>query len=176
MGLSIADQYYVKAFDNYPFEIENTVENLSYALSYDEHHVQANCLMGQVQMYIFKDFKEATNFFEQALVSSLDYPDTYKHYSRLKIWLGEFDSAWKLINYAMKVKGMHKGIMLRRKATICEFKGDFESANAFLNDSKIYSTDTESTEFIEKEIKRIKVKMKEVKKNKPTRSAKRARR
>ena len=48
MGLSIADQYYVKAFDNYPFEIENTVENLSYALSYDEHHVQANCLMGQV--------------------------------------------------------------------------------------------------------------------------------
>ena len=168
MGLSIADQYYLKAFDSYPFEMEKVVENLNYALSYDDVHAPANCMMGCVQMYVVKHFESAKIYFDQALVGDLNYPDTYKNYSLLLIWLGEFERAMKLIKYGLKVKGMDRKILFHREATIHEMRGDFEKVKSILKATKAYSMDENTTKDIEKEISRIKKKIKDVKQHKTT--------
>ncbi|MEN8119440.1 MAG: hypothetical protein ABFS35_03800 [Bacteroidota bacterium] len=33
MSITLADQYYIKAIDNYPYNLEESIENLNYALS-----------------------------------------------------------------------------------------------------------------------------------------------
>lgn len=166
--------WYQKAFDCYPFEIETVVENLNYALSYDTDHAQANCLMGCVQMYVLKNFKLAKTYFDQALVGSLDYPDTYKNYALLLIWLGEFESALKLIKYGLKIPGMDKRTLLSREAMIQEMRGNFVDAKSILKASKVYSLDEDTTKRIEKEITRLKQKMKEHKQKKVSAKVQRA--
>lgn len=166
MGASIADQYYLKAFDNYPYDIEVVVENLSYALSYDENHAQSNYLMACVHMYVFKKFDTAVEYFDQALVSDLNYPDTYKNYSKLLIWLGEFEKANKLISFGLKVKGMDRKALLLSKASIYELRGNLEEAKKILKDVRIYCLDSSATDHIEKELSRLKNKTKKIKQKK----------
>ena len=81
MSISIADTYYLKAVSNYPWNLDEATENLNYALSYDEHHAPANCLMGRLYMEILKDFDKAGSYFEQAIINDLQYVDTYKWFS-----------------------------------------------------------------------------------------------
>ena len=78
MSLTIADQYYLKAVDFYPYDLAQTTEALNYALSYDSEHSQANCLMGRLHMEVLKNFETAEQYFEAAIVSNLQYVDTYK--------------------------------------------------------------------------------------------------
>jgi len=42
MELTTADQYYLKASCSYPFDLESTIENLNYALSYDYEHASTH--------------------------------------------------------------------------------------------------------------------------------------
>ena len=42
---TLADKYYLKAVDSYPHNLEESVESLTLALSYDGEHVGANYLM-----------------------------------------------------------------------------------------------------------------------------------
>lgn len=166
MSFTIADQYYLKAYENYPYDYENVVENLSYALSYDESHARANHLMGCVQMYILKEFKSAKDYFEQALIGDLDFPDTYKNYSKLLIWIGEFEKAEKLIRYGLTVKGMDKKALLVNKASIYEVNGQLKVTKKILKLAKAYCFDESNTTHIDKELSRIKKKMKKDKRKK----------
>ncbi|MCG8582088.1 MAG: hypothetical protein MI866_19340 [Bacteroidales bacterium] len=43
---TLADQYFIKALDQYPYSLEEAIENLGYALSQDGEHSGANYLMG----------------------------------------------------------------------------------------------------------------------------------
>ena len=174
MGSTIADQYYLKALDNYPFDFENVVENLNYALSYDEQHAHANHLMGCVQMYILKRFDLAIEYFDQALIGDLNFPDTYKNYSRLLVWLGEFEKAEKLIQFGLKVKGMDRKALYLRQANILELKGNFEEAKKVLKDIRVYCLDELATKQIEDELSRIKKKIKHVKQKKVSAKGKQA--
>ena len=56
MALTLADQYYIKALAGYGYDLEEVVENLNYALSYDHEHSGANYLMGKVYMEQFQKF------------------------------------------------------------------------------------------------------------------------
>lgn len=38
MAFNLADQYFVKALGMYDYDLEEVVENLNYALSYDPEH------------------------------------------------------------------------------------------------------------------------------------------
>ncbi len=62
MGISFADQYYLKAWDNYNYDIAEVIENLNYALSYKSDHSNANCLMGRVYSEQIYDPKLATHY------------------------------------------------------------------------------------------------------------------
>ena len=45
---NLANNYLFKALDAYPYDLEETIEALTYALSYDEKNTVALCLMGRV--------------------------------------------------------------------------------------------------------------------------------
>ena len=66
MATLLADGYYLKAMENYPWELSEALENLNYTLSYDPEHAGANCLMGQLQMHYLKNYQAAEEYFEAA--------------------------------------------------------------------------------------------------------------
>jgi len=165
MSTSIADAYYLKALCNYPYGMEEATENLNYALSYDENHAQSNCLMGRLQMEILKNFDKAAFYFEQAIVNDLQYVDTYKWFSLLKIWTGEFDKAEKIIDYGLKVKGMDKPMLYHRKALILEAQGYPLKALKLISFAMRCSLSDPYVTFFKNEISRIQDKRKAGKKH-----------
>lgn len=160
MDLSIGDQYYLKAKDYYPYNLEFVVENLNYALSYDDEHAPANCLQGLIYMYHLKDYQKALASFTVALQGDLNYIDTYKHASLLNIWLGNYEQAQKLIQYGLRVRGMDATILLSHQAYIHEYKGEFKQAKTILKKVKTLSINPYMIHKIEADLKRIKTKSK----------------
>lgn len=164
MSLSLADQYYLKAHDNYIWNIEETVESLNYALSYDEEHAASNCLMGRLLMEKLKRFDEAAHYFELALLADPNYVDTYKHFSRLLIWLGKLDRAEKLIQQGAGKKGMSKLIMIKRSAALLEAKGQIDLAIKEVRRGRLLSSSDIDYNFFNAEKDRLKRKIKKHKK------------
>ena len=160
MSLNAADQYFLKALDHYPYDLEETVEALTYALGYDDEHCQSNCLMGRIFMEQMKEYEMADYYFEKALMSDFTYPDTFKYYSLLKIWKGEFPKAQKIINYSLRVRGMDRAIMLHRKAMVYECTGRFIEAKLCLQQIKLISQNEKWIKYAEEELSRLKKKVK----------------
>ena len=88
MNLDLGTQYYLKALDYYPYNLESAIENLQYALSCEAEHPQALCLMGQIYMYQLKEYKQAKRYFQSSIAADINYPDNYRFLSILHIWLG----------------------------------------------------------------------------------------
>jgi len=160
MDLNLADQYYLKASNYYPYNLEFTIENLNYALSYDDEHPSANCLSGMIYMYHLKDFEKAADRFYAALKSNINYPETYKHYSLLRLWEGEFDRAQKIIDRGMQVRCMDKSSLLIIQSIRYEWEGNFKEAKMILLRAKLLSVDNEKIEEIDSYLSRIKDKLK----------------
>lgn len=159
MDVNTADQYYLKALAEFPYDLESVIENLNYTLSYDEEHTQAYCLLGLVNMYAMKDYRKAESCFEKALQCDLSYPDTYKYFSLLKIWLGEMEQANKIINYGLKVKGMDQAALLKYKALAHECIGEFDQAKNVLKQAKLHAIDNCKLTAIDDCLSRIKTKI-----------------
>ena len=164
MEITLADQYYLKAMNSYPWRIADALENLNYALSYDENHAQAWCLQGIVHMYSLKNYSEAQAAFNKSIRADLSHVDAYKHLSLLKIWKGETERAYKLIDYALKLEGMDRAVMLGLKAMAMEIQGRFKTATDILETAKLLSLDCDTINWLNKNQKRVKAKSKQQKK------------
>lgn len=160
MGLRTVDQYYLKALDNYPFDLEAVAENLNYALSYDPDHGPANCLMGRTYMEHVKDYAKAAEFFDKAIIGDMDFPDTYKFYSLLKSWQNDYSGAMKIIDYGMKVKGIDKVFLIHIKSIIYESQGAYTKAEIQIQNALKFSFEKNRNEFFKNELSRIKKKIK----------------
>lgn len=159
MSLTIADQFYLKALDNYPWDLESSIENLNYALGYDDH-AQTNCLMGRLYMDYLKDYHLASEYFQQALLVDMYFIDTYKYFSLLKIWLGDYIGAKKLIQYGLKLKGMNPVILRSRMALIYECQGQLPLAKQSLRQAMMECLCEEQSAEIFQQLSRIKRKIK----------------
>lgn len=160
MGLTNADNYYLKALDYYPYDMEFAVENLNYALGYDDEHAPSNCMIGKIYMYQLKDYHRAGQYFYKALKSDKNFTDTYKYYSLLRIWQGEYERAQSIINRGMTIIGMDKSILLRHGAIIHECTGNYKQAKKVLKQAKLFSIDMDRIEKFDNDITRIKKKIK----------------
>ena len=163
MSITLADQYFLKALDNYEYDIELSVESLNYALSYNESHAAANCLLARILMEKLKDFPCAMHCFEMALLEDPDYVETYKYYSMLLIWMGDFKKAERIIETGMGKTGMPKLIMMQRKATLLETQGKINLAILELKRGRLLSTSTFDFEYFDNELKRLKKKCRRLK-------------
>lgn len=156
----LATTYYLKAKDSYPYDLEETFESLSYALSYDESHAASHCLMGRFYAEQAQDYTESFYHFEQALLKDMTYISTYYYYADALITYGEFDRVKRLLKYAKGVKGICLSCVLQRKALLKEKQGKLIKAKNLLNKAKQMSTNNGEISFIEEELKRIKSKIK----------------
>ena len=157
---NLATKYYLKAKDRYPYDLEEVVESLNYALSYDEEHAAAHSLMGRFYMEQVSDYQEAFYHYEQALIFDIDFVDTYYHYSKALIMYGDFDTARELLRYAQKIKGICTSCILQRKALLSEREGKLLKAKKMLDKAILRSIDNDEIDFLERELKRIKNKIK----------------
>lgn len=160
MAITLADQYYLKALDGYSYDIEVSIENLNYALSYDPDHVGANCLMGQLYIEYFKDYDKAEACFQTALSSDPRHITTGKEYCYLLIRLRKFDMALKLVMHLYQIPGVDLAMAMHLEALIHEYRKDFSKAKKLLSDAMGEAYNSESMYFLKGEIRRVEVKEK----------------
>ncbi|HMS67282.1 MAG TPA: hypothetical protein PKD18_04065 [Saprospiraceae bacterium] len=166
MGTTLADEYFLKAWSNYPFCAEDALEPLNYALSFDEEHAPSLCLMGRLQMEILKNFKTAKHYFECALLADSDYVETYKYYSLLLIWLGDLTNAERILKMGENKPGFSKLVAITRRASILENSGKVKEAILLLKTGRNLSNCSKTFDFFKDELIRLERKIKKPKKKK----------
>ncbi len=159
MALTLADQYYLKALDDYDYDLEVVVENLGYALGYDSEHAGANHLMGKLYMEKFRKFDLAEEYFIASLASEPSNVDACESYSRLLIRTGKFPEALKLIRYASGLSGAVISKFLQLEALVHELQKDFGKAKELLQAAVLESYDSHYIYFLNQEIDRVEKKM-----------------
>lgn len=155
MAISMADQYYIKALDYYPYSLEDVLENLNYALSYDGEHARANCLMGRLYLEQLGDCERAEIYFQAALAYDPRHADTCEHYARLLVRLRAFTRAQKLLVYARKLPDARLAQLLQLEALIQEQQHKFAAARELLRSAMLETYEAELMEAIEADLKRV---------------------
>jgi tetratricopeptide (TPR) repeat protein len=164
--MNITETYYLKALAHFPLELEECIENLNYALSYDGDYAPALCLMGRIYTDEVKNYTVAMEYYNKALASDLTYPETFIHYSKLLLTLERLEELSTLLDTAFKVPGIDKSTLYHTKALGREQEGKFEEALEFFHKALRFSFNGEMDEFLSSEIKRIEGKQKKLKRKK----------
>ena len=161
MGLTLADTYYLraKAAGRYS-DWEEVCETLNYALSYDEKHCAALCLLGEIYAKQLSMYKEAFECFDKVIALDNTYVEVYYLYGKYLIWNNNIARAQKLIVYAFTIEGIDKAELYWLMAYSLEVKQYYATALKMLRKAQIETYNESHTYFLEKEVKRIKKKMK----------------
>ncbi|MFT5645515.1 MAG: tetratricopeptide (TPR) repeat protein [Aureispira sp.] len=164
MDTNLLNNYVLKAIDAYPYELQETVENLNYALSYENDNAYALYLMGCLQAEQFEDYEKAKQYFAEALANKMDCIKVYPKYILVLIWNHDFDEAQKLIDFTHTVKAVGKGELLVLQASLFECQEAYKKALKTFKKAKLFVYNNSYTSFIESEMNRVKNKLKPKKK------------
>ena len=156
---NLLDKYIYQALDAYPNYLEETIEALNYALSYDDKNPIALSLMGQIHAEKLRDYEGAKKYYQQALSEDLYCLDVYPKYIQVLLLNEDLNEAEKLIEFALTIKGINKALILLKKAILFERKGKYKKALSLVKLSKQYNYDNSFLELIESDKKRIKDKI-----------------
>lgn len=154
------DKYLFQALDNYPYCLEETIESLDYALSYDDKNTMALCLYARIQAEQLSNYEEAKNYFQQALAININAVEIYSHYIQTLILNEDFEEAEKLINFALTVKGVNKVGILTQKIQLLEIKKEFKLAKKLIKEVRLQVVNSDFDHFIEQSKTRIDAKLK----------------
>lgn len=168
MAINTADQYYLKAEDAYGYDIGETIENLNYALSYDEEHIQANLLMAKVLAWEFENWQEAEQYFTRIIAIDPNHSAVIDPYVDMLIYIGKWDKAEKLLHYAISIKGVDRGLVYYRMAIILEKRGQLRAAVKMLEAAEMQAYFQEDFTFIKTVKERVKEKIKLISGDKKT--------
>lgn len=157
---TIADQYYLKALDSYPYDLESSLENVLYCLSYNEEHAGANCLMGQICAFQLKDRQRAVYHFDLAISADPELPSIYESYSWLLIDMKKLKKAEKLMRYAVNINGIEKSMVYHRMALILEIRKQYKLSKEYLLHAIDSSINENERTILKLELSRVKSKMK----------------
>lgn len=160
MATTLADIYYLKALENYPYELSEVYENLNYSLSYDENHAAANCLMGRLQMHYLKDLQAAEEYLEAALAVDPDFACAYENLIELYLYQKRVMKAQRVLEYAQKIPGVSRAFVLGQMSRILEIKGSFSIAKHYLKVALTEAREQEEQELWQSELERLKRKIK----------------
>jgi len=163
---NLLDKYLFQALDAYPYNLEEAVESLNYALSYDDKNPTALCLMGQIYAENLRNYEVAKEYYQQALAEDIYALDVYPKYINVLLWNEDYDEAEKLIDFALTLKGTDKAVLYLKKGILFEQKQEYKAALKSLKTSKIYAYNNYFISDIEGDEKRIKDKMPKQKKKK----------
>jgi len=173
MEIQTHNLYLFKALDAYPYELEETIEALNYALSYDPNDVEALRLMGLVYSEQLRDYEQAKLCFQRALAEKIEYAKVYPDYIYALTRNGDHEEAFKLIEYAKKVKGIDRALIFLMEGQLLERCKDYKAAVKALEEAKLSGLNSSFVGFVKNEISRVKDKMPgKKKKKKPKKKSK----
>lgn len=164
MGTNLRNSYVLKALDAYPYDLEETLEALNYALSYNNKDVHALCLMGRMYSEQLQDYETAKQYFVEALSEGIEVHYIYLHFIQTLLWNDDYREAENLIDYALRVKGIDKGSLLLKKGQLYEATGKYKLALATLKEAKKGGLNNSFVDYVKGEISRVKSKVKPKKK------------
>ncbi len=162
MAISLADQYYIKALDDYPYNLEEAIENIHYALSYDADHTGALFLMGSFCMEHLQDYPQAESYFLNALAVNPNVMKTNCKYAELLMMIGEYEKSEKLIAYTKTIKGCDLGYLFYIEGFLHEYQQQFEWSVQCFQKAGMHSYNSDFMELTEKCIERVKTKIKQI--------------
>ncbi|MEG0761392.1 hypothetical protein [Chryseobacterium sp.] len=152
-------KYYFEALDNYPYNLPDCLEALNYALSYDPEDADSLCLMGRIYSEMLTDYEKAKLYFKEAMQCDVTNLNTPKYYIKCLLDNEDLQEAEKLINYALKIKGIDRSILLFYRALLSEIRGSFVNALKFLKEAEKYCLTSQSLDLMKNRKKFIKSKM-----------------
>ncbi len=164
MATQLAESYYLKALENYPWELSEALEQLQYALSYNNQHPAANCLMGQLQMEYLKNPTEAEYYFEQALVFDAHFTCAYEHLVKLYISQNRLRKAERVLYFMQKLPMVKQTFLFAGISTILEKRGALKLAKQNMQMALACAENQDELTFFQEEVNRLKVKTKTLKK------------
>ena len=133
------DKYLFQALDNYPYSLEETIESLDYAMSYDSKNTTALCLYGRIQTEQLQNYEEAKRYFQEALAINIDAVAVYPYYIETLLLNEDYEEASKLIDFAMTIKGINKMVILLKKVQLLERQQDIKGAIKLMKEVKLVS-------------------------------------
>ncbi|MFP3596310.1 tetratricopeptide repeat protein [Chryseobacterium sp. SIMBA_029] len=152
------NKYYFEALDNYPYSLPDCLEALNYALSYDPEDADSLCLMGRIYSEMLIDYEKAKLYFEEAMQYDVTNLNTPQYYIRCLLDNEDLEEAEKLIEYALKIKGIDKCRILILKALLFEIRLEYKTALEQLKEAKKYSYAQSMLDFLNGKVKFIKAK------------------
>jgi tetratricopeptide (TPR) repeat protein len=166
------DKYLFQALDNYPYSLEETIESLDYAFSYDAKNTMVLCLYGRIQAEQLWNYEEAKNYFQEALAINIHALEVYPYYLKTLILNEDYDEAQKLIDFALTIKGINKSDIFVQKAILLEAQREFKKALKEIKNAKLTTLQFAfDSDIIEVE-KRIKGKIELLEKKKKSKESK----
>lgn len=160
---TIQNRYYFQALDNYPYNLEEAVMALNYALAYDANDADSLCLIGRLHHEVLRDYSAARKYFEEALAADVYTLSVYPYFADCLLALEEMEHAKKLIDFALTLKGMDKGVMLQKKATYYERLGKWNKALDNIRQATQYVSCTQEMDVLDEREKLIERKKKKTK-------------
>jgi tetratricopeptide (TPR) repeat protein len=139
--MKTVDKYLFQALDNYPYCLEETIESLDYALSYDNKSVMALCLYGRVYAEQLNDYDMAKQYYQEALAVDINAVTVYPFYLNALLLNEDYDEANTLIDFALTIKGINKAAIMFKKARLLERQNDIKGALKYLKEIKLQQSD-----------------------------------
>lgn len=164
MAISLADQYYIKALDDYPYNMEQALENINYALSYDDEHAGALFLMGSFCMDLLNDYEKAETYFLRAMAVQSDMLKLNFKYAELLLIFKEYDKVANLMAYTKTIRGCDEGNVFLVEGFMHEQKGNLELAKDAFHNAALNGFNSDFVEFAETAKKRVLSKIEKLKK------------
>lgn len=157
-------KYLFQAMDAYPYNLEETIESLNYAISCDDNNALAIGLLARVYAEQLHQYKQAIQLYNRALKVNLHEVSLYPHFVNALLWNEDWEQAQKLISFALKVKGVDKGLMHLKQAMLFEYKQQYKKALRWAEKSRELSFNDAQIAHVDSVIKRIKRKINKFKK------------
>ncbi|WP_312390356.1 hypothetical protein [Chryseobacterium sp.] len=153
------NKYYFEALDNYPYSLPECLEALNYALSYDPEDADSLCLMGRIYSEMLSDYEKAKLYFEEAMLYDVNNLNTPQYYIKCLLDNEDFHEAARLIEYALKIKGIDKATIWFYRSLLSEKRGSLKNALKFLDESAKYCFTEYSLNVVKERKKFVKSKM-----------------
>ncbi|WP_341902005.1 hypothetical protein [Fluviicola taffensis] len=153
------NSYLVKALDYYPYNLEEALESLNYAMAYEENNPIALCLMGRVNLEIFKDYALANSYFREALAANVNYLETYAYFLDCLLIQEDFDEMNKLLTFARLRKGIDRGLLFYYEALLLEKQLKFKKAQKAIKEAMLLAQTGSFMSDLEEMKKRIEKKI-----------------
>ncbi|WP_300660057.1 hypothetical protein [Fluviicola sp.] len=153
------NNYLIKALESYPYDLEQCMESLNYAMAYEDNNPIAYCLMGRVHLEIFKDYPVANSYFREALASDVNYVETYAYFLECLLIQADFEEMKKLLVFAGKRKGMDRALLFYYEAMLLERQLKFKKALKAIKEAMIQAPSSSFLSDLEEMKRRIEKKI-----------------